>query len=503
MKHVEKLLRGSALNVTDLALKMAVTIVITPLMIHGLDLSGYGLWLLVMSVASYCGLLDLGITFSASRFTAFAIGAGNAASQGEVLGIARQYFRRIGGIILLCSPLVVYLVGLMVVTPDQSKVEIALAIVLLTLAARFFFRLPLVLLRGAMRHDAIASASIIRTFMQSVVLIWLLKVNPSVIGVAVVQAMGETVELGMLCLFSRRINAGVHVETKADGERTQLRRQMRSFAGTISIITVGESLRMQSNPLIVNFHRGLEAVPIYSIGMRLITMLQDVVSAIFGGPVLSIFSHLHGAGENEGLKRCFLRYSEWAAAFAACAVLGSTWLAPAFFHRWVGPKLEDASHVMFIVALPYALHFSQYPAHNLLYSLNKSDYLARLSLIGGAISAVLSFIFGYWWGVHGVVGGLALEMLVSRLLVVPLFVSKVIDMSAWRYLLGHLIWPALKTISLPLLCVWGLREQVRSDYFNLACIGAVFALCSTLSFFLLALQQKDRAAIWQRLTRRK
>ncbi len=502
MKHVDKLLRGSILNVIDLVLKMVVAIVITPLMIHALDMSGYGLWLLVMSVASYCGLLDLGITFSASRFTAIALGAGNPENQGQILHIAQQYFRRIGLLILLISPALVYLIGLLIAIPDHAQVEMALAIVLITMACRFFFRLPLVLLRGSVRYDLIALSSIIRTISQSALLVWLLNVDPGIIGIAISQAVGEFMEVGLNFYFSKGIFHGIKTPLVTAGETTPLRREMRMFAGSISVISVGEALRMQANPLIVGFIRGPQDVPIYSVGMRLITMIQDVVSAIFGGSLLSIFSHLHGAGEGEELKKTFLRYSEWAAGFAACAVLGSTWLAPAFFHRWVGPELEDASQVMRYVALPYILHFSQYPANNLLYSLNKSHYLARLSIIGGIVSAVLSLLLGARYGVNGVVAGMAIEMTASKLIVMPILVSWVIGISPIQYLACSLVWPAVKTMILPIVFVLMMNSYVISDYGRIGLIGAGFAACSIACFGLMTLSHEDRSKLFKRLFRK-
>lgn len=499
VKLLNKVLRGSLLNVVDLVLKAVATMVLIPLMIHNLGLSGYGLWLLVMAVASYCGLLDLGITFTASRFAAAAIGSGNAHQEAIVLQAAGRYFHRIAGVILLISPLVVLGTGHWVPDSDHGKVKTALAIVLITMAGRFTFRQPMVLLRAAVRHDLIALTSISRSIIQSYLMFQVLISTSSVVGVALVQMAGEVVELFMLrCFAAGYLKALVKPDQSAE-EIAQISREMRAFAGNMSLIMVGDAMRMQTNPLIVNFHRGVEAVPIYSVGMRLLTILQDMVSALFGGTVLAAFSQLHGAGDAKALRDAFLRYSELAAAFSGCGVLGCVWLAPAFFIRWVGADFEAASQVMLILAIPYGLYFAQYPAHNLMFSLNRSRPLAKMALYGGAASAVLSFIFGGFWGINGVVAGVAVEMMVSRLVVVPLLMKRAAGVSACDYLLNHLGVPALKTLVLPACFAYVFRGYVKADYGQLAWVGATYVLIATLSFLLFALRREDREIILKKL----
>lgn len=499
-RHTKKLLHGSFFNVIDLGVKVAVTMVLTPMMVSGLGLSGYGLWLLVMSMANYCSLLDLGITFSASRFAAAAIGSGNRWKERLVLKVAGGYFRRIAWIIVIAAPIIALGVALWVDTPHLGRVEIALAIVLASMAMRFSLRLPLVRLRGAVRHDLIALSSITRSLLQVFAMYWVLAFYPNVINVALVQAGGEFLELMLLGWFSRTkemVTGGSAQPAPSVSETAKTKREMKRFAGSISVIMVGEALRMQANPMIVSFHRGLEAVPVYSIGMRLLTMLQDVVGALFGSTVLSVFSQMHGAGDAADLRSTFLRYSEWAAGFSICCVVGCTWLAPVFFHRWVGPDLEIASQVMLISAVPYVFHFAQYPAHNLLYSIGRAEPLARLYLFGGATSVLMSFSFGAIWGVNGVVAGIALEMLVTRLVFIPRFVAQAVRISALRYLFGHLCWPVLKTGAAPAICAWLLNDYLLPEYGRIAWIGALYAAVSAASFLAFAIRPKDRLSFWQ------
>lgn len=496
-----RLFRGSGINVLDLILKVAITLVITPAMVKSLKVEGYGLWVLVTSISGYGALLEMGITFSASRFLGMAVGVGNVDQQGLIFTTVRQYFRYISGLLLILTPIIVLVSGLTVSGARHDDFQLALLLVCLMLVLRFRFRIPVVFLRANGRYDLIAQASIIRSLLQAGFLIWLLAHNPSIVGVALVQILMEGVELFLLYRFAAPL-VPTHVPAAETAEVKDLRQNMLRYARSISILMIGESLRGNLNPVVVDRVSGLSAVPLYSIGMRLITIIQDMVGAIFGGPVMSVFSQLHGAGDDVRLREMFLRCSRWAASFSMFAVLGACWLASPFFHRWVGPDLWGATDVLHIVAAPHLLYFAQYPAHNLLYTLDKNHWLSWMSIIGGAFSAILSVVLGSFWGLQGVVTAIAVEMLLSRLFVLPIMVAKVIHISPFEYLFKHLFLSFLRTCGPPLLGIWLFNGMVRPEYPSLFLAGSGYTAVCALLLPVLMLSQQERHDVWTKIRKK-
>ncbi|MBB5036686.1 lipopolysaccharide biosynthesis protein [Prosthecobacter dejongeii] len=493
--------RGSGINILDLILKVAVTLVLTPAMVQALNVEGYGLWVLVTSISGYGALLEMGITFSASRFLGMAVGVGNVDQQGLIFTTVSQFFRLIAAVLLVLTPVIVLVAGLTVSGSHHHEFELALLIVCLMLVLRFRFRLPVVFLRANSRYDLIAQASILRSILQAGLLIWLLAKRPSIIGVACVQIVMEGVELYCLARFAAPLIPAT-VPPPDTAVVRDLRRDLLRYARSISILMVGESLRGNLNPMVVDRVSGLASVPLYSIGMRLITIIQDTVGAIFGGPVISIFSQLHGAGDEAGLRSIFIRSSRWAASFSTFAVLGACWLASPFFHRWVGPNLWGATDVMHIVAGPYLLYFAQYPAHNLLYTLDKNHWLSWMAIAGGCFSAVLSIAFGMVWGLHGVVSAIALEMLISRLFVLPIMVAKVIHVPATEYIFKHLLLSSLRSSIPPLLGIWLFHRWVQPDYGSLFLAGSGYTLVCLLLMPWFILQTSERHEAWTLLKKK-
>src|SRR3954465_6368762 len=66
----------------------AVALVITPILIKGLGDTPYGIWILIGSLSSYFGLLDIGVRGSVGRFIAFHRGAGDRAAVNATISTA-------------------------------------------------------------------------------------------------------------------------------------------------------------------------------------------------------------------------------------------------------------------------------------------------------------------------------------------------------------------------------------------------------------------------------
>lgn len=499
------LLRGSGVNMLDLVIKTAAVFVTTPVMVRSLGQEGYGTWLLAMTVVAYFLLVDMGVAFSSTRFIAMALGSGNKERLGALMVATQRFFRLAGILVVAASALALPFASWLVPEGYVSCFRWVLGVCGCGVALRFFFRMPVILLRANVRYDLQAWASIGRSLMQAPAMYYVLVQGGGLFGAALVQGGGECIELTFLALLAQRFPRPVCAALTAEKDRG-LRRELFSYSRTIVLGMVGESLRTEVNPFLITRLGGVERVPIYSIGLRLITMLLDVVNALFGGQLLAAFSQLHGADDGETLRRQFQRISQVTAAFSACAMGGAVWLAKPFLSRWVGAELAPAHEVMLLLSVPYCLHFMQYPAYNLLYTLGKTNWVVTMSFIGGAISALVSALLGWWLSpehvVRGVVLGTAALKLLERGVVMPILVSRCLPVTAWNYLFINSLWPAAKALVLPALYAWLVHSWLTPDYSRILLLTAGYVTVCVVSAPFTALDADMRGSVFRTLRRR-
>ena len=493
----------------DHALKTATLFVTTPLMVHKLSGEAYGYWLTAMSVLSIFGWLDLGMSFGTTRFLALAVGANDRQRQAVIYRVAVRHFRFASRLIGVGS-VMVFLVMPFIPKMYAGLQEVGLPTVILatipaglSMALRFWWRVPQLLLRAWVRYDLLAWASIIRVAVQATSLIILLPRGGGLLLVGVVHALSDVLELSLQNHFAKQLPP-LHLEVIVEDESAaKVRKELVSFTRDIVVGSLGDGVRSNVGPQVTSYLIGLPMVPMYTVGMRLISMTEDVVNSLFGGSLLSIFGQLHGGAETKRLHKEFANVMTITAGFGAAAVGGLLFIGKAFMVRWLGSKFEGAYEVMKVLAVPYALFFMQYPAHSLLHTLGWQRALMWLRCCSGVFAGVAAIGFGLAWGFKGVVWGPAVEMGLLYSIAFPILMTRATGIPLLEYGWNHLLWPGIRGLALPGLVGWLMKDWITPDYTRIAICSAVYALAMVLSVPLCLLNAEGRQRLLAALGRQK
>jgi hypothetical protein len=499
MKLAEKLLRGSTLSLLDMVLKTAALFVMMPLMKSHLGLEGWGTWLLSMSLVNWFVLLDVGATFAGTRFLSSAWGKGDNVRAASVLRLLKHFFIWIAAITGAAS------IGMALSGLCWPGLHEHTALVLtvsgvcgLAIAMRFACRRGPIVLRARVRYDFLSGISMIRVIAQNGGIAWALITGGSLWHMALIYLGCDVMETLLQWIAARRI--GLDEEKNADpAALPALGKEMRHFAALMVVAVIGETLRMQVGPALLAGLAGVAAVPVFTVGTRLITMIEDVVNALFGGQLLAAFSQLHGSEGNEALNRQLLRVSTLTAGFSTFAVSGAVFYGRTFLERLLGGDMHEAHDVFLLLVPGFLLRFMQYPAHSALYSLGKQKPVIIMTFTGACIGSLVSIPLVQWWGARGVAAAFGTEMIVCYLIVLPLILSRVMGLNVRRYLLRSLLMPSLM-ILLPLAAYgWAAQHWLRPDYGVIALIASGHTLIFACAAPWLLLNAVDRRTLFARL----
>ncbi len=493
MSLARKIIRGSAINVADHLIKIAVVFVTTPLMVRHLGEHDYGLWIVAGTIIGYLRLLDLGVSLTGNRFLGRAIGTGEIQEYRENFIALSYLFNRIGLFSLITT--VALALGLPLLLPGNAGVSEARWILLglgLSTSVRFWTQIFSVVLKSHLRYDWIGVTSITKTLIQGGLLVFLLTHGHGLFSLVLVYIATEILDQVLLALFARRAYPECRlliVRGRPPGLPPILR-----YSGTAILASLGNQLRNGLDPLLVGHFSGLALVPVYSIGSRFLSLFTDLINAIFGGNLLAAFSQLDGSNDREGLVRNFLTSLRFSTAFATAGGGVLVLFGPDFIKFWIGPAFADSGRVLLILAAPVTLSLAQYPVGSLLYSQNKQHWLAFAGLGGGVFNAALSVILVVKIGFFGVVWGTFVELLLHFGLLVPLLAARACKLNAVSYL-----WRILKE-SIPYAALAALFYAVignvaSPDFLHLALRAGAFALLLVPLFWAYTLTPAERSAI--------
>jgi O-antigen/teichoic acid export membrane protein len=502
MSLAKSLIRSSGVSMMDHGVKMVAAFVMPPIMAKALGQEGYGGWLLVMAVVGYLTHLDLGLSFASTRFLAMALGAGNEARQAVIVAASRRFFRMMGVAAAILSLVALPVMPWLLAEHRQvGELTAVFAICGASMALRYFWRLPQMLLRAHLRYDLLGWASMLRTLLQLGVMSAVLLSGQGLLVAGIVHGLGDLLELLLQAVMSRRLKVPRAIAMARDEEQL-LRKELLGYSGLIVLNNAGETFRQQVAPLIINRMWGAGSVPIYSVGLRLISMMEDVMNAIFGGPVLAAFSHLHGTGQSDKIREQFLRSIKVTTAFSTWALGGMVLFGETFLVRWMGEPFRESYRVMLLLVVPSALRFMQYPAYSVLYALGRQREMVLLNFVGGALALALSFPLGLRFGLPGIALGAALELSCAYGLVIPVLISRCIGINVWRYMLGHVLWPGVRACALPVAAGLYLRQCLTPDYGRFFLVAMAYAAVFAVTAPWTSLDASIREQLWRVIRRR-
>lgn len=500
MSIANKLLRGSAISLVDQAMKIVVMFITTPLMVRHLGEHDYGLWLVAMAVIGYLQLLDLGVSFSGTRFLGQAIGSGNADHYNESIQTLNYLFNRIA----LATVAITLLLSLVLpawLAPDSliGQVRWVLLALGLAIAVRFLTRIFEVVLKSHLRYDLLGFIAIVKTVVQGFCLVYFLSHGYGLKALLAIFIFTDLIDRSLLYYFSRSVDRETRlaIVLKKPGQLSPFLR----YSASAMMASLGQHLRNGVDPLIIGHFSGLHLVPVYSIGARFLSLFTDVINAIFGGNFVAAFSQLDGRNDREGLVRNFLKTTRFSSAFAALGGGAIALFGPSFIDRWIGSSFVDSGSVLLILVAPTCLMLAQYPVWGFFYSQNKQHWLAIVTLAGGAFNAVLSVILALKIGFFGVVWATFVEFLLVFGMVVPWLISRICGGSLfqfWTHLLRH----SLPFVAFAVGFYFLLGPQVVPDYLRLILLAIAYGALSLPLLLIVTFAPEDRELLFSRFRRR-
>ena len=496
MSLASKIFRGSALNAADLMLRMAVMFLMTPFMVSKLGMEGYGTWVVLTTAVSFLDLLDGGITLSGTRFLARTIGSKNEAAYAETAGTLTWLYRRIGWLSLFGTIVLVLCCGLFV-KDNSSLIEARQVLAVLggSLALRFFLRIHLVVLKSHVRYDLIVVSGLAKLVLQSTLIVTLLLNGHGLVMLAIAQIASDVLDQILVVIFSKRTGFAKF----AIAPSREKVREVLSYSSTIFLNTLGQFLRSRLDSLVLSLTTGVQTVPVYNTGMRLLTLYGDLMNAIIGGPLLAGFCQVEGSSGLQVLRQKFLQSMRFSVPLAVLGAVGLFAYGPAFLIRWMGPEFAQSGTILRLLIGVFALWLMQLPATSMLLALNRHQVVMKSTLLAGVFNLVVSLLLAWKIGFYGVVIASLIEMAIFYGVLVPYLAARALELSLHSYYRLALLRPLTCSLVPSALYVILLQHWLQLEYLRLALLASGLVVVSALSLWYLVLTQGEKKAVKQRL----
>jgi O-antigen/teichoic acid export membrane protein len=473
-----RVLRNISTNYLRMAVSVVVGIVLTPIMVHTLGDSGYGLWVTIFSLTGYFGLMDQGIRPSLVRYVSQHHTQGDTEALSRTLSSAATLYGSVGLLTLLATFVVAANFGTWFrIGPEH--VDVARHVVMvsgLSLAVGFPLGVFGATLSGLQRYDIANAIGIGISLLRVAAFVVVLRMGGQLVELAWCSLALNLLGHGLSMLFVFRLLPRVRFLPRFV-DRSTLER-IGSYSGFAFVGALATTITFQTDALVITAFMGAAAVTPFALAASLVNQCRQLVYAATW--VLSpTASELETRGELGKLQAMLMLGSKYGVLVSWPVLIALVIFGPNVLTTWVGARYADSSRLITILAVPTLFALPQSAASSVLFGISRHRGVVALSLANAVINLGLSLLWVRPFGLDGVAWGTAVPLFTVAGLGMIVFGARKLQLPLGVYLWEGLVRPGLVSLTFvpPALLVQWLWHPVGWVPLIAACVGCwlVFA----------------------------
>jgi O-antigen/teichoic acid export membrane protein len=457
-----------------LAVQMAVGLVLSPFILHKLGDTAFGIWLLILSLAAYCGLLDFGIRASIGRYVARFAATGDADGLRRFVNTCLAACTALGLVVFVLTGLGFHNLGHLFKIPADFLPTARILFLVIGADAALAFPLSVFgcVLEGYQDFWWLNLTQIAASLLRGILILAALGFGGGLLMIAFVTLsvnLARHLATVILVLRSTPMRFGIRYLNRA------MLNQLVSYSAVALTIFIAESLRFQSDNIVIGAFLSSAAVTYFAIGAKLVEYPASIVvslSQIF----TPMASQVDSTGDRGALRAIFVAGSRACALviFPICAFLMI--FGKSIIDLWMGTRYEASYSILLVLMLPKTLLLAQSSSVRILLGMGRQRTLALVFLADGIANLILSIVLLRDWGIFGVALGTAIPLTCTSVLFLPRHLCRMLGIRVRDFLRQAYLLPIGLTIPTAALLLFLRQESQPSSLLGLLLQSAPAAL---------------------------
>ncbi len=447
-------------NTTGYAVTALVALVMTPFIVTQLGTVAYGLWILIVSLTGYYGLMDVGVRGAVSQYVTRYWTQNDMSSVNKTLSSAVIMLSGIALLILGISVLAAefaptYLQDSGHGTSDQQSINpqmvqdsywvilitglsAALALPLSAFGTATFARRRFDISNGIVIGERLLSAGL---------LYYVLTEGHGLLGLAIVNASTITLANIVRVVLAYQLLPGLHIKLRSFS--TAACKELSKFGVASFLASVADRLIYTTDVVIIGF-----ALPVttaiaatyvthYELSSKLIPYFLQMINAVVW--TLTPYAIACDArGDRPALQRLWLKGSRGMFLLTGLIAGGLMFMGRDFLSLWApaghasgegiipGETLMSGTSILVLLALATLLRTNMAVGRQILFGMREVNIVAKVSLAEAICNLLLSLILIRYYGLFGVILGTLIPTVVFQLWILPHFLMRRLSVSFWQ-----------------------------------------------------------------------
>jgi O-antigen/teichoic acid export membrane protein len=405
-------IKNSLANVITGVSSALLAVALPPVLARTLAPGEFGTWALILQLAGYTALLNLGMQGAVGRYVSYYLAAGNRQSSDEFVSTAFA---------TLCVIAVVALAGVLAASGFLAHLfpELPIALVwqaklcLCVVGAALALGLPVTVFNGVFagiqRNEIIAltlgSTRLLLTVLLTVTaLTW-----HALLPLAAVFALVYLVSYVVTWVLYRRL-APARI-ARALVRRSALE-EIARYCGSAMVWSIAMILISGADTTIVG-RLDFSRVAAYAACLGPVAVMAGLQQALFS-PLLQVGAVHSAAGDNERLNQTLLRATRLGTVMLLAAVTTLLLFAPEILKIWLSPVYAQQVAVVFpLLIFGHAIRLVSMPYATLLLATAEHRRVIIAPVVEGLVNVTVAVLAGMRFGAAGVASAVVVGAVIS------------------------------------------------------------------------------------------
>ncbi len=437
---------------------MAAGFFLAPFILHRLGNVAYAVWVLVVSLVGYLGLLDLGMQSSIIRFVSQGRTKGDHELASDAASAALWVRIQISALAVLLSCAMAAAFPYLFKVPEELTRDARIAILLIGATTAITMSLGAVgaVISALNRYDLQNCVSLVQTGIRVGGVVWVLRTGHGIVAIAVCEFMATLVSKLLQIAIAHRLYPELRFRIKRPQQETL--RKIWSYSSYTFLITIAVQLVYQTDNMVVGAIVSTSAVTFYAIGNSLCRYTMQVVSAM-SGTFMPAASTYEASGDTQSLLMLYKNGTRAMILVSLPILITLMVRGSNFIGLWMGAQYEQSSGlVLLILAFPLVFVFANNTPGAIAFGVEKHKTIALWAVGEGVSNLVLSVVLAHRYGIYGVALGTFIPSMIVHLGFWPQYISRLVGLTAFEVVFD--VWMPLLVASLPFaLASWAVNAR--------------------------------------------
>ncbi len=432
-RGVPQVVRNVMSNWGGYVFSIGLNFFVSPFVVHRLGDSAYGVWVLIVSLTGYLGLLDLGVRGAVTRYLAKFHAQGDHMESRRTVSSAAAVFVSAGclAILVASSVAIIGVSAFHIPETFRASARVVLLISGVTVAISLIGGVFGGVVVGLQRFDLTNGVEVGSSILRSICVVGALYAGKGLITLALVQLTFTLLSASANALLSFRLYHELEVRPKyVDREHLKL---IFSFSMYSFLLNVFGYLILYADAVLISLFLPVSMVTYFSIAGNLINYSRGLVGGI-SQTITPLASKMEAQGDSEKLKRVLLNGSQISSSLMFA--IGITFLVRGytFISLWMGPQYAPlASQILYILAVAAIIASGPQVAWALMFGISKHRTLVPVYLVVALANVGLSIFLIRKMGVIGTAWGTTVPDVIACMVFWPWYIRRVLGIRIRTY----------------------------------------------------------------------